>query len=50
LSLPFILGRHPFHQGITSSHEMGVLVGARLAAVLDRDDTLPVDAARSVSP
>lgn len=37
LSLPFILGRHPFHQGITSSHEMGVLVGQRLAAVLDRD-------------
>lgn len=35
LSLPFILGRHPFHQGITSSHEMGLLVGKRLAAVID---------------
>ncbi|CAM3190872.1 FAD-dependent urate hydroxylase HpyO/Asp monooxygenase CreE-like FAD/NAD(P)-binding domain-containing protein [Sphingomonas antarctica] len=31
LSIPFILGRHPFVQGITSSHEMGEIVGARLA-------------------
>ena len=35
LSLPFIMGRHPFVQGITSSHEMGELVGNRLASVLE---------------
>ena len=34
LSLPFILGRHPFHQGITSSHEMGITVAEQLAAAL----------------
>lgn len=32
LSIPFILERHPFIQGITSSHEMGEVVGAELAA------------------
>ncbi len=32
LSIPFILGRHPFIQGITSSFEMGEIVGADLAA------------------
>lgn len=31
LSIPFILGRHPFIQGITSSNEMGQIVGADLA-------------------
>ncbi len=31
LSIPFILGRHPFVQGITSSHEMGEIVGTELA-------------------
>ncbi|RYD68558.1 MAG: FAD-dependent oxidoreductase [Sphingomonadales bacterium] len=31
LSIPFILGRHPFIQGITSSYEMGEIVGAALA-------------------
>lgn len=31
LSLPFIMGRHPFIQGITSSHEMGEIVGEALA-------------------
>jgi uncharacterized NAD(P)/FAD-binding protein YdhS len=36
LSLPFILGRHPFSQGITSSHEMGRVVGEQLAAALER--------------
>lgn len=35
LSLPFILGRHPFHQGITSSHEMGQRVGERLSTLLN---------------
>ncbi|RYG14328.1 MAG: FAD-dependent oxidoreductase, partial [Caulobacteraceae bacterium] len=35
LSLPFIMGRHPFVQGITSSHEMGEIVGNRLASVLE---------------
>ena len=34
LSLPFILGRHPFSQGITSSHEMGSVVGEKLARTL----------------
>ncbi|RZJ97649.1 MAG: FAD-dependent oxidoreductase, partial [Brevundimonas sp.] len=34
LSLPFIMGRHPFVQGITSSHEMGEIVGRRLALAL----------------
>jgi uncharacterized NAD(P)/FAD-binding protein YdhS len=37
LSLPFILGRHPFHQGITSSHEMGLLVGEQLAKAVEGD-------------
>jgi uncharacterized NAD(P)/FAD-binding protein YdhS len=31
LGLPFIMGRHPFIQGITSSHEMGEIVGEALA-------------------
>jgi len=31
LSIPFILERHPFIQGITSSHEMGETVGTELA-------------------
>jgi len=34
LSLPFLLGRHPFIQGITSSHEMGEIVGEQLAVAL----------------
>lgn len=37
LSLPFLLGRHPFIQGITSSHEMGEVVGAELARVTSRN-------------
>ncbi|CAN5923052.1 FAD-NAD(P)-binding protein [soil metagenome] len=41
LSLPFILGRHPFHQGITSSHEMGESVGRELAALLDAGEIEP---------
>ena len=36
LSLPFLLGRHPFIQGITSSHEMGLVVAEQLAAALER--------------
>jgi hypothetical protein len=35
LSLPFILGRHPFHQGITSSHEMGTSVAQDIADVIN---------------
>ncbi|CAN5466313.1 FAD-NAD(P)-binding protein [soil metagenome] len=35
LSLPFIMGRHPFVQGITSSHEMGEIVGQQLALAVD---------------
>lgn len=34
LSLPFIMGRHPFVQGLTSSHAMGQIVGRRLALAL----------------
>jgi uncharacterized NAD(P)/FAD-binding protein YdhS len=34
MSLPFLLGRHPFIQGITSSHEMGLVVGEQLAAAI----------------
>jgi len=37
LSLPFLLGRHPFIQGITSSHEMGLVVGEQLAAAIGGD-------------
>jgi uncharacterized NAD(P)/FAD-binding protein YdhS len=36
LSLPFIMGRHPFVQGITSSHEMGLVVGEQLADAIAR--------------
>lgn len=35
LSLPFIMGRHPFVQGITSSHDMGRIVGMDLAQTLE---------------
>lgn len=34
LSLPFIMGRHPFIQGITSSHEIGEIVGRQLSMAL----------------
>ncbi len=34
VSLPFILGRHPFHQGLTSAHEMGEEVGTAIAGML----------------
>jgi uncharacterized NAD(P)/FAD-binding protein YdhS len=37
LSLPFLLGRHPFIQGITSSHEMGRVVAEQLAVALRSD-------------
>lgn len=36
LSLPFLMGRHPFIQGITSSHEMGLIVGEQLAEAIAR--------------
>ncbi|ADL01681.1 FAD/NAD(P)-binding protein [Brevundimonas subvibrioides] len=48
LSLPFIMGRHPFVQGITSSHEMGEVVGQRLACALGHGDP-EVDMRRAVS-
>lgn len=35
LSIPYILGRHPFIQGITSSHEMGTIVGAELTTPIE---------------
>lgn len=43
LSLPFILGRHPFIQGITSSHEMGSVVAEQLATAIEGrvDQTAP---------
>jgi len=41
LSLPFLMGRHPFAQGITSSHEMGGIVGRRLAFVLNAEKLVP---------
>ncbi|MFN7128809.1 MAG: FAD/NAD(P)-binding protein [Brevundimonas sp.] len=34
LSLPFIMGRHPFVQGVTSSHHIGQIVGATLAGIV----------------
>ena len=37
LSLPFLLGRHPFHQGITSSHEMGQVVATELAGLINAE-------------
>jgi uncharacterized NAD(P)/FAD-binding protein YdhS len=36
LSLPFLMGRHPFIQGITSAHAMGAVVGERLADAIAR--------------
>lgn len=39
LSLPFLMGRHPFIQGITSAHDMGEVVGARLAAAIENADS-----------
>ncbi len=41
LSLPFLMNRHPFAQGITSSHEMGGIVGRRLAFVVDTAKPVP---------
>ncbi|WP_404711997.1 FAD/NAD(P)-binding protein [Sphingomonas sp. MMS24-J13] len=43
LSIPFILGRHPFIQGITSSHEMGGIVGASLARAIELEDCARAD-------
>jgi uncharacterized NAD(P)/FAD-binding protein YdhS len=40
LSIPFLLGRHPFIQGISSSHEMGEIVGAALAQAIDAGSTV----------
>ena len=40
LSIPFILSRHPFIQGITSSHEMAAIVGPALVRTLAADETL----------
>lgn len=41
LSLPYIMGRHPFAQGITSSHEMGEQVGQALAQAVAAADSSP---------
>lgn len=37
LSLPWLLGRHPFVQGVTSSRDMGEVVARRLVAVAGAD-------------
>lgn len=37
LSLPFLMGRHPFIQGLTSAHEMGTVVGEELANAMFGD-------------
>ena len=50
LSLPFIMGKHPFVQGITSSHEMGLVVGPQLAdAIVRRDRAENDDAAEGAA-
>ncbi len=36
VSLPFLLGRHPFLQGITSSHDMGTAVGQALTEAITK--------------
>jgi uncharacterized NAD(P)/FAD-binding protein YdhS len=46
LSLPFLMGRHPFVQGITSAHEMGKTVGAELASSI----AATADTARGLPP
>jgi uncharacterized NAD(P)/FAD-binding protein YdhS len=38
LSIPFILSRHPFIQGIANSHEIGGIVGTELARAIEPDD------------
>lgn len=35
LGIPFLLGRHPFVQGVTSSYEMGEIVGDALAQAVE---------------
>lgn len=42
LSLPFLMGRHPFVQGITSSYAMGQVVGERIAELLDHRVKSPI--------
>ena len=37
LGIPFILSRHPFIQGITSSHEIGEVVGFHLARAVSEN-------------
>jgi uncharacterized NAD(P)/FAD-binding protein YdhS len=46
LSVPFLLGHHPFSQGITSSHEMGSVVGEALAAAIGRASRAPAGEAQ----
>lgn len=48
LSLPFIMGRHPFVQGITSSHAMGQIVGRRLASLIAAHSA-SIDSLRAVA-
>lgn len=35
LSLPFLMGRHPFVQGLTSAHGMGGVVAEKLASIVN---------------
>jgi uncharacterized NAD(P)/FAD-binding protein YdhS len=50
LSLPFLMGRHPFIQGITSAHDMGSVVGERLVSAVDgADDDAPEGSRRTAA-
>ncbi|WP_420143003.1 FAD/NAD(P)-binding protein [Sphingobium sp.] len=49
LSLPFLMGRHPFIQGITSAHEMGGRVGAKLAIAIEGTDAAPEGSRRTAA-
>ncbi|MET0362451.1 MAG: FAD-dependent oxidoreductase, partial [Sphingobium sp.] len=46
LSLPFLMGRHPFIQGITSAHDMGRVVGERLVSAIHGADHDAPDGSR----
>jgi hypothetical protein len=43
LSLPFLLGEHPFAQGITSSAEMAEVVADAIAAAESTDSNSTVE-------
>lgn len=47
LSLPFLMGRHPFVQGTTSSHQMGTVVAEQLAEAIGASGPQALGAAAS---